>query len=295
MSWCVGILRAMRPHQWLKNTLIFIPLIASGHYRNLEDLLWLSVGFVVFSLLASSVYIVNDIFDIESDRHHPTKKKRPFASGIVSIKSGIVLTALLLGASGTLGLVLLPFPAVYLGVVYVALTCIYTLLMKKLIIADAVVLGILYTLRIVFGALIIDTGLSFWIFSFSLFCFTGLAFMKRVIEINGLDESIKGEKAKGRGYQSSDKGTLEIIGVALSFVSVLVFCLYLNDVAVSKRYTHGLFLWAVVPALIYWHARVWLLVDRGQVHDDPVVFAAKDAATWFVLGYGLAIILLAGN
>lgn len=295
MNGCVGMLKAMRPHQWLKNALVFLPLLTSGHYRNLEDLVPLCMGFIVFSLLASSVYIVNDIFDRESDRHHPTKKLRPFASGVLSVTSGVVVVVMLLVTAVVLGIALFTVQVMYVAALYVVLTFLYTVSIKKLIVADAVVLGILYTLRIVFGALIIDTGISFWIFSFSLFCFTGLAFMKRVIELNRLVESAKDSIAKGRGYEVSDKGTLEIIGIALSIVSVLIFCLYLNDFAISKIYTHSLLLWAIVPALIYWHGRVWLLVDRGQVHDDPIVFAAKDRSTWLVLGYALVIIVIAGS
>lgn len=295
MNRAASIFKAMRPHQWLKNSLIFLPLITSGHYTNLGELLQLSMGWCVFSLIASGVYIFNDIFDIESDRQHPTKKCRPFASGQVTIGAGVVVALTLFLIAGAVGVEFFPVGAIYVACAYLLCTFVYTLVLKKKIIADAVVLGILYTLRIIFGALLIGTGLSFWLLSFSLFCFTGLAFMKRVIELNKLGEYSDITMAKGRAYILSDKSTLEVIGIALSVMSVLIFCLYLNDVAVAKIYKSSLLLWAIVPALIYWHSRVWLLVDRGQVHEDPIVFAARDKSTWIVLVYVLIIIMLAGN
>lgn len=295
MNKALCIFRAMRPHQWLKNLLVFFPLITSAHYKNFDEFVILTYGFIVFSLMASAVYIFNDISDIENDRLHVSKKHRPFASGQISVKAGLLVAFSLLAVAALASCLMLPMMATSAAFAYLLCTFVYTFWIKRLIIADAVLLGLLYTLRIIFGALVLGTGVSFWILSFSLFCFTGLAFMKRVVELSRIGEQKSERAAGGRAYVKQDKQTLEIIGVALSLVSVLIFCLYLNDIAAAEMYKSKLLLWALVPALIYWNARVWLLVDRGLVHDDPIVFAVKDKATWAVLSYAMAFVILAGN
>lgn len=267
-------LKAMRPHQWLKNLLVFVPLLAAHRATEMSLLMQAALAFLAFGLCASSVYILNDLLDIESDRKHSTKKKRPFAAGSLSIPAGLALKTLLLCSALTLCLFLPPMFGAALALYY-AVTLTYSLWLKAKVIVDVMLLSGLYTMRILAGAAATGVVPSFWLLAFSVFMFLSLALVKRYAEM--LKASKRSDRtAAGRGYSTDDLVLLLALGASSGYTAVLVLALYVNNPEVVDMYSKPYMLWAAVPAMAYWISRVWLKTHRGEMHDDPVVFAAKD-------------------
>ena len=284
--------RVLRIHQWLKNLLLFVPLFAAHDLGNESAWVSLTLAFVAFSFCASSVYIANDLLDLESDRLHPRKRNRPFASGLVPAWIGVVVSPLLLIASlGVAALVGQLFMSWL--VFYFAVTCIYSWSLKRLMLIDCLTLALLYTLRIIAGAAAIGHNLSFWLLAFSVFLFLSLAFVKRYAE---LEVQLLGGKRKihGRGYHTADAPLIQTMGIVAGYSSVLVLALYLNSDAVLKLYAAPELVWGAVPIMLFWVSWMWMQAHRGKMHDDPLVFAVKDRAS---LGAGVAFaaILAAGT
>ena len=275
--------RMLRVHQWLKNLLLFVPLVAGHRLGELDVLGGLILAFLSFSLCASAVYIGNDLLDLESDRLHPRKRSRPFASGVVPIWRGVVAAPLLLLASLVLGVqaggTFLPWLAGYF-----LLTCAYSMLLKRLVLVDCLTLAMLYTIRIVAGAAAAEQALSFWLLAFSMFLFLSLAFIKRYAELLVQAGSGK-DKAHGRGYLTADAPLVLTFGVVSGYGSAVVLALYLNSEAVMRLYSYPEVAGGTVPILIFWISWVWLQASRGLMNDDPLVFAVKDPAS---LGAGMA-------
>lgn len=272
-----GWRRALRVHQWLKNTLLFIPLLAAHQLANPDMWLALILAFFSFSLCASSVYIANDLLDLESDRQHPRKCNRPFASGLIPIWMGVAIAPLLLLGSLALARYVSDAFVPWL-VFYFTLTCAYSWGLKRLIIVDCLTLAVLYTLRIVAGASAANMGLSFWLLSFSVFIFLSLAFVKRFAELEV--QSLHGnQKAHGRGYYTSDAPLVQTLGITSGYTAVLVLALYINSDAVVKLYRTPEFVWGTVPVMLFWVSWIWMQAHRGKMHDDPLVFAVKDKAS----------------
>lgn len=292
-SWLHHLPATLRIHQWVKNLLIFVPLLAS-HQLNQPLLLGqLVIAFFAFSLVASSAYVWNDLLDLEADRHHRSKRKRPFAAGNVPIPVGLaVSTAALVLAVGMSVVLLSPlFVVVLVG--YYLLTMGYSLWLKRVVLVDVFSLALLFTVRVVAGVAAMDPQvLSHWLLSFSVFFFLCLAFVKRHSEMLALRLQQKRE-AKGRGYVADDLEILANLGVASGFVSVLVLALYINSAEVRMLYTTPDFLWLVCLLFLYWISRVWIIAHRGLMHDDPIVFAIRDRTSYLVLGVMTLIILLA--
>ena len=283
-------IKALRVHQWLKNLLLFVPLIAAHQIDNFQSLGLLVIAFLSFSLCASSVYITNDLFDLESDRRHPRKRLRPFASAKLSVLQGVFAAPLLISASFLIGtLVGLDFLIVML--VYLFLTVIYSFSLKRLVLVDCLTLATLYTMRIIAGAAAVSVSLSFWLLAFSIFIFLSLALIKRYAEL--LVQSREGKNsAHGRGYLVTDAPLLQALGVSSGYISTLVIALYLRSENVMSLYAQPLAIWLLIPILLFWVSWVWLKSSRGEMHDDPIVFAAKDktslsiaAVTAFVFVY----------
>jgi 4-hydroxybenzoate polyprenyltransferase len=274
--------KAMRFHQWMKNLLVFAPLLAAHQLSNVDLLARGFLTFVVFGLCASSVYILNDLIDLQDDRHHPTKRNRPFASGSLSIPAGLLAAPILLGLAFGGALWLLPwqFTATLAG--YYLLTLAYSLVLKRLMMVDVIVLGILYTLRIVGGTFALGLSLTFWLLAFSMFIFLSLALVKRYAEL--VDARRKGEpaKARGRGYFPSDLEMLSSLGGASGYLAVMVLALYIQDSKTLAMYAHPEFIWLSCPLLLFWISRTWMITHRGEMHDDPVVFAIKDKVSILV-------------
>ncbi len=268
-----SFLKPLRIHQWAKNLLIFFPLIAAHQLYNLDNILMLLGAFLSISLCASSTYIINDIIDLDSDRLHPRKKYRSFASGDISLQFAL-LTLLLLPASIFLSSMIGKNFMIIL-LLYILLTISYSLFLKIIPIIDCIVLAALYTIRIIAGAIVINNTPSFWLIAFSILFFFSLAFLKRYSELLSVKDL--GEKIiHGRGYLSSDYPLILSLGVSSAIGSVIVMMLYLNSQEIIQLYDYPQIVWFTIPTLLFWISYIWLQANRGHMHDDPVIFAIKD-------------------
>jgi 4-hydroxybenzoate polyprenyltransferase/phosphoserine phosphatase len=286
-------LKVIRVHQWLKNLLLFIPLLAAHQIDNLEALWVLAVAFVASSFCASAVYIANDLLDLDSDRQHPRKRLRPFASGTVPIYIGSFLAPML--ALLSLAMAWWVSHAFTLWLVgYFVATCAYTLWLKKLVLVDCLTLAGLYTLRIIAGAAAVYIALSFWLLAFSVFIFLSLAFVKRFAELQAQADA-GSTKAHGRGYMVSDQSLIQTLGVTAGYAAVLVLALYLHSDSVLTLYAQPELIWLAVPLMLFWVSWIWLNAHRGQMHDDPIVFAIKDKASLSVAGLVLMSFVIASK
>ncbi|MGB8330997.1 MAG: UbiA family prenyltransferase [Polyangiales bacterium] len=268
-------LRELRPHQWAKNILLFVPLYFSHQYTDLRLVFIASMAFLSFSLAASSIYVVNDLIDLPSDRQHRSKRERPLAAGALSIPEGIVLSAVSLALSMTIAAVCVSswFVLVLLG--YVGLTTAYTFVLKQRMIIDVLTLASLFTYRVMAGGIAVDVPLSPWLLAFSIFFFTSLAFVKRYSELIQI-KSEQDQAIKGRNYVPADIPIIASAGPAAGLLAVLVFALYINSPAIVVYYSQPEALWGICLVLVYWITRIWFLAARDQMHDDPVLFALKD-------------------
>lgn len=272
--------KALRPHQWLKNALVFLPMLAA-HQLSPLTILQAITAFVVFSMVASSVYLLNDLLDLSADRNHPRKRRRPFAAGLIPLSHGTILAPLLLLAGFLLALPLGPkFVLVMLA--YYATTMAYSLHLKRRIIIDICVLAGLYTLRVLAGGMATDVPLSVWLLAFSIFFFFSLAAVKRQAELADAVDSNK-LSASGRGYRADDLQLITSMAIASGYVSVLVMALYTTSSNVTALYHHAYPLWGVCLVLFYWISRMVMITHRRRMHDDPVVFAVKDRVSHYCL------------
>jgi 4-hydroxybenzoate polyprenyltransferase len=284
-------LKAIRPHQWLKNLLVFLPMLPIATSINLAMAGMALLAFIAFSLCASSVYLLNDLSDLEADRAHPRKRHRPFASGSLPALSGLMLAPVLLLLAFVVTLWLPWHFALVLGIYWLSTTA-YTFLLKRYALIDVITLAGLYTLRVLGGAAAIAIMPSFWILAFSMFIFFSLALAKRYAELHAMRE-LERQSVKGRGYQVADLTSVQLMGVSSGYLAVMVMALYLNSPEIVARYTHVQWLWGVCPLLMLWVSRVWLKSARGEMTDDPLVFAAKDRMSRYVLATTVAVILAA--
>jgi 4-hydroxybenzoate polyprenyltransferase/phosphoserine phosphatase len=282
--------KLLRIHQWAKNLLIFLPLLASHQVRNPGLLGKSIVAFLVFGFVASGIYIVNDLFDLTSDRHHPKKRFRPLASGRVKIPTAIAISATLLivGLGGSALLLPWGFLA-WLGL-YMVMTTAYTLGLKRRIIADVIVLAALYCVRIVAGGAATGIQLTHWLLAFSMFMFISLAFVKRYTEAAMASTS---NSIRGRGYRRSDLDIIRVVGPCSGLMSILIIALYINDPDTLKHYRSPEVLWLLCPVLMYWVTRIWFLAHRNELHHDPLVFALRDWRSHVVAVACLVILALA--
>jgi 4-hydroxybenzoate polyprenyltransferase/phosphoserine phosphatase len=282
-----SLLKAVRPHQWAKNLLIFLPLLLS-HIPVAGRLLTALLAFCCFSLAASATYIVNDLLDIEADRRHPRKRNRPFASGDLSAFAGLAIVAvfLLLALSGARTL---PVEFYAWLLFYLAATLAYSWFLKRVALVDVLVLSGLYTLRLLAGGAATHTTISHWLAGFSIFLFLSLAFVKRFAELENLRASGLPPK-NGRGYVVADSQQLRSFGTASAYSAVVVFALYISGRDVTKLYHEPGRLWLITPLMILWLSRVWLLASRGELNEDPVVFAMTDKMSLLI---GAAVVVVA--
>lgn len=284
-----SLLRAMRPHQWAKNALVLVPLLTSGLFTQPVMLTKALMAALFMSLIASSIYLINDLLDIESDRKHRTKWKRPLAHGDLSIPAAIIASVLLalIGLGG----------AIWMGgaqlclwlMVYMVLTTAYSLRIKAMMVGDTIVLASLYTVRIWIGGVAIGVSISYWLLLFSIFMFLSLAYLKRYIEMRDVQEPEK--LLSGRGYVGGDLDVVMMSGISSGMVSVLVLSLFAHDAAAMASYAAPHFLWLLCIPLLYWHNRIWMMARRGEVEGDPVAFAISDRRS-IMLGGIMAIIFL---
>ena len=284
-------IRALRPHHWAKNTLIFLPALAAHLSASGGLVARLLLGFAAFCAMTSAVYLLNDIADLSSDRRHPTKRHRPLAAGELSITHALAAATLLAISAATLAWYLsLWFAAVLAS--YLVLAALYSASLKRKLIIDVITLATLYTIRVVAGAVLVEVPLSRWFLAFSIFLFLSLALMKRVIELQELKLN-EAQKAVGRSYRVEDINVLSGLGTAAAAASALVYGLYITSEDVVRLYGNADALWIGLPLFLYWIARLWVLAGRGVVHEDPVAYTLRDPATYGVLAAFLLTLLLA--
>ncbi|HUK65187.1 MAG TPA: UbiA family prenyltransferase [Anaeromyxobacteraceae bacterium] len=279
-------LRVLRLHQWAKNLLLFLPILAAHRLADRAALGRVALAFLSFGFVACAGYVLNDLFDLESDRQHPRKRARPFASGALSPRAGFVLAPLLVAAGATLAWFLSrPFEAALGGYLLVAL--LYSVRLKRELILDVLVLAGLYTVRIYAGAFAAGVPVSEWLASFSLFIFLSLALLKRASELGEPEAA-----SPRRGYHVADRLLLVALGAASGYVAVLVLALYVNHPEVTRLYSRPQWLWGLCLLVLYWISRIWLLAFRGELEDDPVAFAILDPVSWIVAALGAVCIRL---
>ncbi len=282
--------KAMRPHQWGKNLLILAPIALAHNIFDVQKVAAAIATAIAFSLCASATYIINDILDIRVDRQHKRKRTRPFAAGRLGIPEGLAGAFLLL----IFGFAIAALfgggvPVVLMILLYVAITLAYSLDIKQRLLVDAMTLGLLYGLRIVIGAVATATPVSDWLIAFSVFFFFGLALVKRFSELYSAGSATK---LAGRAYEGDDKVAVAMLGIASSFTSIVIFALYVTSPEVAQIYERPRLLWGVCLILLYWVSRMWILAYRGNVPDDPVVFAFRDGRS-LIAAAACALVVLA--
>ncbi|WP_254062184.1 UbiA family prenyltransferase [Acidobacterium sp. S8] len=285
-----SLLKAIRLHQWAKNVLIFVPVLLA-HVINVPLALKAILAFFCFSLCASGTYIINDLLDIDADRRHSKKRYRPFAAGDLQASTGLVICILFLAAAFA-GALLLPGEfLLWLGV-YLVCTLSYSLLLKRVVLVDVLMLSGLYTVRLLAGGAATRTDISTWLAGFSVFLFFSLAMVKRFSELQNLREQGH-HPSNGRGYLVADIEQLRSFGTASAYAAVVVFSLYINGSSTTKLYAHPVRMWLMVPLMLFWLSRVWLLASRGEMDEDPVIFAVTDRISLLVGIVAATIVIFA--
>ena len=283
-------IKAIRAYQWVKNILIFVPLITSHSFFSIDTFIQALIAFASFSFVASAGYLINDLLDLNSDRVHPRKRLRPFASGKLSIPTGIILSIILL--TGGFYLALKLDSLFWLILLFYSLTSFsYSIYLKRIVLYDVFTLAVLYSTRVFAGGIATNIHLSFWLIAFSTFIFLSLAFVKRYSEL--LQVKDKGGLAnRGRGYLSEDTHLIQTMGVVSGFLSVVVFSLYIDSPDVVKLYSNPKILWATGLLFLFWISRIWMIAARGKMTDDPIIFTIKDWISYLIfLLIGLCIVI----
>ncbi len=272
--------KTLRLHQWVKNFLIFVPLLSSHKIGEIDLIFNGILAFLFFGLCASHVYLFNDCVDLQNDRTHKTKCLRPIPAGLISLPCALILSFILLATSFVGAFSFLPLWFGLSLVAYYFLTLAYSLFLKRIAILDIVTLAALYTMRIIAGTFAFGVLLTFWMLAFSMFIFLSLSLVKRYAELFEQRNQGKNEIVKGRGYYTSDLEMLSSLGASAGYLSIMVLALYIQDKTTVALYSHPKIIWFACPILLYWISRIWILTHRGQMHEDPVVFAIKDRFSW---------------
>ena len=291
---CQPCWEALRPHQWLKNGLIFVPMLLA-HEFGAGAIAQAVLAFVAFGLCASSVYLLNDLLDLPDDRVHPSKKNRPLAAGRLSVLHALVMAPVLLIAAFAVA-ALLPLQFIAVLATYYVITLTYSLFFKRTMLFDVIILAGLYTLRIVAGTTALTLERSSWLLAFSVFLFFSLALVKRYVELSDMADMVAARKSltsRARAYRPEDRETLSQLGIASGLLAVLVLALYIDTDVVRTLYSRPELLWLVCPLMLYLVSRIWMLARRGDLVDDPVLFAIQDWRSQVVMVLGVGVILLA--
>ena len=285
----LNLIRAIRAYQWVKNFLVFVPVLASQQISN-EIFIKSLISFIVFCLISSCAYITNDIFDLKNDKAHPKKKYRPFASGAITVNHGIFVSATMFVA-GVFAAFYVNFWFLFTVLTYFILTFAYSIYLKKKVIIDICVLGSLYTIRIIAGGIATDIQISFWLLAFSIFIFLSLAAVKRMAELVDLKKRKK-IIIPGRGYNINDLGIVSMIAVSSGFLSILIIGLYTNSPQVLDLYSNPWTLWVGNGIMLYWLTRIIFVAHRGDINDDPIIYALKDNISRLTLLIVILLILI---
>ncbi len=286
--------KALRLHQWSKNGLLFLALFMSHRILELNLFKQAVFAFLSFSLSASAVYIINDLFDLEADRKHQSKKNRPFASGRLPVINGLISIPSLLIISFLLAFFLLPKIFTIVLTIYLIITTSYSLYFKEKLFSDVIILGALYTLRVLAGGLAVEVKVSSWLLGFSWFFFLSLAFMKRYADLL-LIKNNNQEELDGRSYSVIDLDIVQKLGISSGFLSLLILTLYINSDQVMVLYKQPEIIWLTIPILLYWIMRMWFVAHKGEMTDDPIIFALKDKSSFFTFFIITIILIIATN
>jgi len=302
VAWPKAFFRAMRPHQWVKNLLVFVPIITARAVGDVAGWGEAMLMFAAFSLTAPGIYLVNDLCDLTADRQHAEKCARPFASGALPLQIGMVAAPLLIIAGAALAAAAGALPVL---AVYAVMSLAYSFYLKSQPLVDVFILAGLYTIRLIGGGIATGYTVSLWLLAFSSFLFLSLAIVKRVAELQAITKREHREiaalqggvrrsetKIAGRGYLASDAHILELMGVAASFVTSLVLALYVQSELMPAGDHRPTVAWGIVPLILFWQCRMWLITMRGEMHHDPIVFAARDWVSWVVTIASFAMLLL---
>lgn len=289
-SLLVALIQALRPHQWAKNLIVFVPLV-TAHRLDFWPLLAALGAFFALCCCASGGYLLNDFLDLDADRHHPTKRHRPFASGRLPLQVGLFFAPTLLLVGGVVAWMLTPYFAALLAA-YLLATSLYSWQLKRVVLLDVFVLAGLYTLRLIAGHTVTGIAYSAWLLVFSMFIFLSLALLKRFPELQELRRQNQ-DAAPGRGYTANDLELVATLGLVSGSLAVLVQALYVNSDQVVRLYRHPTLLLLACPLFLFWISRIWFVAHRGQMHTDPVVFVLKDWASYLVGALTLLVVWLA--
>jgi 4-hydroxybenzoate polyprenyltransferase len=285
-----SVVKALRPHHWSKNVLLFVPLLLSHQIFDFAKVEAAILGFLIFGVVASSIYVLNDVLDFRSDRHHPWKCKRPIAAGELSVISALVLFVALssVGLGVAAFTMSISFASALLA--YSLSSILYSTKFKRIAILDLFMLSSFYVLRIVAGGIVCGVTLSKWFLAFSLFFFFSMAMAKRFSELIQAGDLIRSGRS-GRGYRADDSGLLTSMGVVSGFASVIILALFVESPDVSKLYASPSFLLALCPLLLYWICRLWLIAHRGELSNDPITFALRDKPSYVVAAIAFFLIM----
>jgi 4-hydroxybenzoate polyprenyltransferase len=285
-------MQALRLHQWAKNSLLFVPLLTSFAFLDADRTFTEVIAFLAFSLAASATYVLNDVWDLDSDRTHPRKRLRPFASGTLPIMHGLAVAAVALGVAVLIAAALSPaFMMMVLG--YLVLTTAYSLTLRRYVLTDVILLALLYTYRILAGSVAIRINTSAWLLAFSVFLFLSLALVKRCSELLMLQHAGQ-ECMRGRDYRVCDLVVLWPFGISAALSAVVVFGLFINAPETQSNYGTPQLLWLVAVGLIYWVGRLWIETSRSEMHDDPIIFALRDRGSCLAV-LGMVLVTLAAH
>jgi 4-hydroxybenzoate polyprenyltransferase len=286
------ILRTLRVRQWVKNLLVFVPVILDHKVFDRPVVLRAALAFAAFCLAASGAYVLNDLYDLEADRRHATKRSRPFAAGALSPGFGKILVPLLFSGALLLAVPIAAQRFWVLLLLYVTATTAYSVYLKRIAVLDVLLLAGLYTLRVLAGIAATGVRFSTWLLAFSMFLFLSLAFLKRYGEVGGL-EGPADTGVLRRGYLRGDREWLGSMGGASGYLSVLVLALYVSSEQVTALYRTPFLLWLICPLLLFWISRMWLLAYRGRLHEDPIVATARDPVSYLLGAIVAALMLVA--
>lgn len=284
------IVRVFRPHQWIKNLLLFVPIVMAHRLSDTVGMRNVIIGAFAFCLAASAGYVANDLLDAAFDREHPRKRMRTFASRSMHPATGWTFVPLLCAGAAAIAWSVSPIFTACCGL-YVVLTLLYSAILKRKVVIDVLVLAGLYMIRILAGGVAANVEVSTWLLGLAMFLFLSLALLKRYVDLTAAAE-IGATSAVGRGYLVEERELLRTIGIPSGLLAVLVFAIYLSSEQVTRLYRTPRLLWLVCPLLLYWIAHMWFLAARGKVHDDPIIAAAKDPSS-YVVGALIAVVAFA--
>jgi len=282
----VAVVRALRPHQWIKNVLVFAPVVGAHLLRDRRAMAATAASFLVFSLAASAGYVLNDALDVEADRLHVFKRRRPFASGVLPVWWAWVIGPVVAASALAIALAL-PWRFGLLLAAYVAATVAYSLGLKRRLIVDVLLLAGLYTARIFGGSLASGVPVSEWLATFAMFLFLSLALLKRASELHDASDALP-----GRGYAPEDRLTVQGMGTSAGYLATLVLALYVSSGEVRRLYSHPQWLWGLCPLVLYWLSRLWIEAGRGTIREDPLLHALRSWVTWAVMVAGAALVIM---